>query len=446
MSYSISIIGTGYVGLVTGTSFAATGNKVLCIDNNEKKIMMLDEGKTPIYEPGLDYIMNRNIKDGRLRFSTNLAAAVEHASIIFLCLPTPPNEDGSADLHHVLDVAKDIANIIKEKDINERKIIVNKSTVPVGTVEKVTKIFSDIIPDKDIFVVSNPEFLREGFAVEDSMKPERVVIGTSSQYAKDVMQNLYKPFVRSGNPILIMDEKSAEVTKYAANSFLAMKISYMNDLSAYCEKVGADIEKIRMGIGSDSRIGKRFLFAGLGYGGSCFPKDVRALIHSSEEVGVTLSLVKAAWEVNLQQQERFLKKIYSRYNGNIEGKTFAIWGLAFKPNTDDIREAPAFRVIDFFLENGAYAKVYDPEAIENTKVRFCNRIIYADDPLDCLSGTDALIIVTEWNVFRNPDLQKIRELLAEPIIFDGRNLFNPDLMEQLGFEYYSIGRKDIGSV
>ncbi len=443
MSYNISIIGTGYVGLVTGTSFAATGNKVLCIDIDEKKIQTLQEGKTPIYEPGLDHIMTRNIRDERLKFSTDLAAAVEHGSVIFLCLPTPPNEDGSADLHHVTDVAEQIAGIIKEKNIDEKKIVVNKSTVPVGTAEKVTSIFRRIVPEKEIFVASNPEFLREGFAVEDSMKPERVVIGTSSDYVAEIMKDLYQPFVRSGNPIYIMDEKSAEITKYAANSFLAMKISFMNELSAYTEKVGADIEKIRMGIGSDSRIGKRFIFAGAGYGGSCFPKDVRALIHSSEEVGVQLDLVRSAWEVNLRQTERFLEKIYNRYNHNIRGIKFALWGLAFKPNTDDTREAPAFRIIEFLLDKGASVKAYDPEAMDNTKLRFAGKIEYAKNPLDCVEGTDSLIIATEWNVFRNPDLKKVKELLTEPLIFDGRNLYDLNEMEKLGYEYYPIGRKNV---
>ncbi len=445
MSYKIGVIGTGYVGLVSGTSFAATGNQVLCVDIDEQKVAKMKEGICPIYEPGLDVLMTRNIKDGRLNFTTNLRDAVHHSSIIFLCLPTPPNEDGSADLNHVLRVAEDIANIIKEDGITEEKICVNKSTVPVGTADKVNTIFDKVLGEHNVHIISNPEFLREGFAVEDAMKPERVVIGTSCEKAGETMKDLYEPFVRSGNPIIIMDEKSAEVTKYAANSFLATKISFMNDLSAYCEKVGADIDKIRFGIGSDTRIGKRFLFAGIGYGGSCFPKDVRALVYSADEAGTPLTIIKAAQDVNYQQIHRFFGNIEARFNGDLKGKKVALWGLAFKPDTDDTREAPAFTLIDSLLEAGAEVRAYDPEAMDNTKLRFGDKIEYADNAYKCLDGADFLIITTEWTMFRKPDFAKVKESLSMPLIFDGRNLYDLDEMEKHGFEYRSIGRKVINA-
>lgn len=440
MSYNIGVIGTGYVGLVSGTSFAATGNNVWCIDIDEKKIEKLNRAECPIYEPSLEHMLQSNIKEGRLNFSTRLEDAVEKCSIIFLCLPTPPNEDGSADLQHVLKVAEDIAVIVMEKNIMDRIIMVNKSTVPVGTAEKVRTIVDEILPENYIDIASNPEFLREGFAIEDAMKPERIVIGTSSKYVADTMFDLYKPFVRSGNPIYIMDEKSAEVTKYAANSFLATKISFMNDLSAYCEAVGADIEKIRLGIGSDSRIGKRFLFAGIGYGGSCFPKDVRALIYSSDEVGKPLSIIKAAQEVNRNQIKRFCNRILNRFNGDISGLTFGVWGLAFKPNTDDTRDAPAFTLIDFLLEHGAFVKAFDQEAIENTKIKFGDRIEYCSNMYSAADKSDALVIATEWNVFRKPDFIQLQNIMNKKIIFDGRNLYELDEMEENGFEYVCIGR------
>ena len=443
MSYNIGVIGTGYVGLVSGTCFAATGNNVYCIDIVEEKIEKLKKGISPIFEPGLDHMLQKNLKEGRLHFSTNLMDAVEKSEFIFLCLPTPPNEDGSADLHHVLKVAGDITNLIKEHNITDRKILINKSTVPVGTAAQVRKIVDDILPENNIEIVSNPEFLREGFAVEDAMKPERVVVGTSSTWAEEMMRDLYLPFVRSGNPIYIMDEKSAEVTKYAANSFLAAKISFMNDLSAYCEKVGADIENVRSGIGSDTRIGKRFLFAGIGYGGSCFPKDVRALMYSSEEYGVPLKIIQAAHKVNDHQIERFFDKIKTRYDGNLKGKNFALWGLAFKPNTDDTRDAPAFRLIDSLLNEGATVKAYDPEAMDNTRMRFGDKINYTEDMYSCLEGADALIIATEWNVFRRPDFEKLSSALKEKLIFDGRNLYKLERMEELGYEYYCIGRRAV---
>lgn len=445
MPRTLGIVGTGYVGLVTGTCFAESGNRVICVDIDEQKVQDLRQGKMPIFEPGLDHILERNIKNGRLTFTTNLEEAVVASSVLFLCLPTPPDEDGSADLQYVMKVARDAAEIIKNKDLKDFKVFVNKSTVPVQTAEKVTAIVRETAPDYPIAVVSNPEFLREGFAVEDFMKPDRIVVGASDERAVEIMRDLYEPFVRSGNPIYFMDEKSAEITKYAANCYLAMRISFMNELSYYCEKVGADIEQIRMGIGSDSRIGKRFLFAGLGYGGSCFPKDVKALIHSTDAAGTTLGLVKAAEDANYRQAERFFAKIHSRFE-TLEGKHFALWGLAFKPNTDDTREAPAFRLIERLLAHGATVSAYDPEAMDNTQKVFGDRIMYADNSTACLANADALIIATEWNEFRSPDFEILKKTLRLPIIFDGRNLFDPDDMELIGFEYFSIGRKAVTQI
>jgi UDPglucose 6-dehydrogenase len=443
MAYNIGVIGTGYVGLVSGTTFASTGNNVICVDIDEKKVEKLKEGISPIYEPGLDPILKRNIKEERLSFTTDLDYAVLNSEIIFLCLPTPPNEDGSADLQHVKKVASDIAIILKKNNNTEQKIIINKSTVPVGTSEIVKNIFNENYPEHKIAVASNPEFLREGFAVEDAMKPERVVIGTSSDWVKEKLTDLYQPFVRSGNPVYFMDEKSSELTKYAANSFLAAKISFMNDLSKYCEKVGANIDMVRLGMGSDSRIGKRFLFAGIGYGGSCFPKDVQALAYSASQEDIDLKIVNATLKVNKIQIERFFDTIMERYNGNVEGKHFALWGLAFKPNTDDTREAPAFRLIEKLLEKGATITAYDPEAIDNTKLKFGSKINYADGIYQCIENADALIITTEWNVFRTPDMDKIKQILKENIIFDGRNIYELDDMRKHGFEYHSIGRATV---
>ncbi len=442
MAYKIGVIGTGYVGLVSGTCFAATGNFVTCVDIDEEKVIKLRQGICPIFEPGLDRLLVQNIHEERLFFTTNLAETVENSQVIFLCLPTPPNEDGSADLHHVLGVAEQIGTIIRDKNIKDKKIIVNKSTVPVGTAQKVRDILIKYIPESLFEVVSNPEFLREGLAVEDAMKPERVVVGTRSKWAEEIMIELYKPFVRTGNPIIIMDEKSAEVTKYAANAFLATKISFMNDLSAYCEKVGADIDKIRFGLGTDSRIGKMFLFAGIGYGGSCFPKDVRALIYSAEEYNQPLRIVKATMEVNESQIKRFFGKIKNRF-GDLSSLKFAIWGLAFKPNTDDVREAPAFKLIDMLLAEGASVNAHDPEALENTRRHFGDKLNYFNKMYDAIDNCDALIVVTEWNQFRTPDFNLIASKLKNKIIFDGRNLYSLDNMSELGFEYYSIGRKDI---
>lgn len=441
MSYKIAVIGTGYVGLVSGACFASTGNKVICVDIDESKVEKMKRGLCPIFEPGLDRLLERDIKEESISFTTDIYSAIEKSLIVFLCLPTPPNEDGSADLHHVLEVAETIAKYMAENPNLEKKIFINKSTVPVGTADKVRNIILKYISSERFEVCSNPEFLREGLAVEDALKPDRVVIGTSSKWVEEVLTNLYKPFVRTGNPIIFMDEKSAEVTKYAANAFLATKISFMNDLSNYCEVVGADIEKIRYGIGSDMRIGKMFLFAGIGYGGSCFPKDVRALAYSANDAGVPLRIVNATQEVNESQIIKFSERISRKYEGNLSGKQFTIWGLAFKPNTDDVREAPAFRLIEYLLERGASITVHDPEALENTKMRFGDKIEYSEKMYDCLTGSDALIITTEWNNFRNPNFDVIKSALKENVIFDGRNLFNPEEMEQIGFEYYCVGRR-----
>lgn len=444
MSFNISVIGTGYVGIVSGTTFAETGNQVLCVDIDENKVEMMKEGKSPIYEPGLELLLTRNIEAERLDFTTDLKKAVEHGEIIFLCLPTPPNEDGSADLQHVMKVAGDIADILKESDPKKELIVINKSTVPVGTGGEVKSIFdSKLGGSHRVSIASNPEFLREGFAIEDAMKPERVVIGTDDNSVASKLQTLYGPFVRSGAPIYIFDIKSAEVTKYAANSFLATKISFMNDLSAYCEAVGADIENVRKGIGSDSRIGKRFLFAGLGYGGSCFPKDVRALAFSARQNGTPLKIVEATQEVNRDQISRFSQKVIRYFGESIQGRTVALWGLSFKPNTDDIREAPAFDVIEELLSAGAKIKAYDEEAMERTKEVFGNRIEYAETPYDTLKDASALLIATEWNAFRNPDFKKLASGLKEKVIFDGRNLYDPEMLESMGFKYFSIGRRQI---
>ena len=402
----------------------------------------MKKGISPIFEPGLEWLLKKNYEEGRLNFTTDLAKSIELSDLIFLCLPTPPSEDGSADLQHVLHVAKDIAVIIRDQNLPKNKIIVDKSTVPVGTGDKVQEIFDLILGENEIEVVSNPEFLREGFAIEDAMKPERVVVGTSSERVKNVMRDLYDSFLRSGNPLIFMDRKSAELTKYAANAFLATKISFMNDLSRYCEAVGADIELIRKGIGADSRIGKRFIFPGIGYGGSCFPKDVRALMYSSEDIGVPLQIIQATQEVNNTQIEYFFNKIKKRFQ-NLEGKKIAIWGLAFKPNTDDVRESPAFKLIDLLLENDVEIQAYDPEAIENTRKHYGDKIKYYKDPYTVLKDVDALILVTEWSLFRSIDFNKMKSLMKEFIIFDGRNQYELDEMINSGFEYHSVGRKSI---
>ncbi|WP_040252909.1 UDP-glucose dehydrogenase family protein [Psychroserpens mesophilus] len=433
----ISVIGTGYVGLVTGTCLAETGNEVLCIDIDAKKVKQMQDGKVPIYEPHLDVLFERNIEANRLKFSTSLAEGLEHGEIIFLALPTPEGGDGSADLSFVLGVAKEIGN-----QLNEYKVIVDKSTVPVGTSDKVKATIANET-DVEFDVVSNPEFLREGFAVDDFLKPERIVIGSSSERATNLMKKLYKPFVRSGNPILIMDERSAELTKYAANSFLAAKITFMNEIANFCEKVGADVDMVRIGMGTDSRIGKRFLFPGIGYGGSCFPKDVKALHKSGQEHHHDFEILSSVIKVNSKQKTILIPKILSKYNNEIEGKTFAIWGLAFKPETDDIREAPALYMIDELLKHGAKVNVFDPEAMPNVKRKYGDQLQYADNMYDTVTGVDALIICTEWSIFRTPNFTKLKASMNAPMIFDGRNLYDISDVENEGFNYVSIGRKSI---
>ena len=433
----IAVIGTGYVGLVTGTCFAETGNTVTCVDIDKGKVDKLAAGQVTIYEPGLEKLFLRNQKEGRLFFTTSLEAAVENAKIIFLALPTPPGEDGSADLKYILGVAEHLGKIIKDY-----KVIIDKSTVPVGTAKKV----QDAIAKNakvEFDVVSNPEFLREGVAVDDFMKPDRVVLGTTSERAIKLMNDLYIPFVRQGNPIIFMDEKSAELTKYAANSFLAVKISFMNEIAQLCEKMDADVDMVRRGIGSDERIGKRFLFPGIGYGGSCFPKDVQALARSSEDVNYDFKILKAVMDVNEKQKLHLLPKIKACFKNNIKGKRFALWGLAFKPNTDDIREAPALYMIEALLAEGATVTAFDPEAMNNVKEVMGSRIQFVENQYDALNNADALIIATEWNEFRTPDFDKIGSLLKNKIIFDGRNLFDLSQMEQLGFYYESVGRRKV---
>ena len=444
---NISVIGTGYVGLVTGTCFAETGNIVTCVDIDEKKVQKLSSGKVTIYEPGLEKIFERNEKERRLKFTTSLEDGIKNAQIIFLALPTPPGEDGSADLSYVLGVAKNIGTLLNE---GEYKIVVDKSTVPVGTAEKVhNNILTSLQvrniknPEKLFDVVSNPEFLREGVAVEDFMKPNRVVIGTSSEKAKKLLGELYAPFVRQGNPVIYMDEKSAELTKYAANAFLATKISFMNEIAQLCERLGADVDMVRRGIGSDERIGKRFLFPGIGYGGSCFPKDVQALTKSAQQSDYNFKILEAVLLVNEAQKIHLLPKINEYFKNDLNGKKIALWGLAFKPNTDDIREAPALKLIDELTGMGASITAYDPEAMGNVKRGIKDKITYAENQYDALKDADALIIATEWSEFRTPDFIKIRSLLKEPVIFDGRNLFELYQMEERGFHYVSIGRKVI---
>jgi UDPglucose 6-dehydrogenase len=435
---NIAIIGTGYVGLVSGTCFAETGNHVVCIDINEDKINQLRRGETPIYEPGLDVLLERNIKEKRITFTTSLAEGIQDAQIIFLALPTPPGKDGAADLQYVLGVAKDLSKII-----SSYKVIVNKSTVPVGTAEKTTAVMLEHLDPSLFDVVSNPEFLREGVAVEDFLKPDRVVIGTSSEKAKKLMDELYQPFVRQGNPIYYMDERSSEMTKYAANSYLAMRISFMNEMANLCERAGANVDWVRMGMGSDGRIGKRFLFPGVGYGGSCFPKDVQALARTADEHEYDFQIVKSVMEVNDRQKLILGNKILKHYQGDIKGKTFAIWGLAFKPETDDIREAPALYLIETLLANGAIVKAFDPEAMPNVKALFGDKVQFAQNQYDAIADADALVIVTEWSEFRNPDFNKIKSTLKSPVIFDGRNVYALEKMKELGFHYQSMGRGTI---
>jgi UDPglucose 6-dehydrogenase len=436
----IAVVGTGYVGLVTGTCFAETGNQVICVDIDEQKVARMRRGEIPIFEPGLDVLFERNTRQGRLKFTTNLAEAVGPAEIIFLALPTPPGEDGSADLSYILGVARDLSHII-----TDYKVIVDKSTVPVGTAEKVHAILAENLSEDLFDVVSNPEFLREGVAVDDFLKPDRVVIGTSSDRARTLMERLYKPFVRQGNPIFFMDERSAEMTKYAANSYLATRITFMNEIANLCERVGANVDMVRAGMGSDTRIGKRFLFPGVGYGGSCFPKDVQALALTSQEFEYDFRLLKSVIDVNTQQRLRIFEKIEAFFDGDLAGRTIALWGLAFKPNTDDIREAPALYTIDRLLEAGAEVRAFDPEAMENIRARYGNRITLIEDQYETLIGAEALAIMTEWSVFRTPSFDVVKKLLAAPVIFDGRNLYDLDSMEEKGFYYDSIGRDTVGT-
>ena len=440
---NIAVVGTGYVGLVTGTCFAETGNNVACVDVDEKKVDKLKNGIIPIFEPGLDLIFERNIKKKRLAFTTDLHEAVRKSEVVCLCLPTPQGGDGKADLSYILKVADDLGKFFKEEPNIGYKILVDKSTVPIGTSDKVREAVKKHAPDFDFDVASNPEFLREGMAVEDFMKPERVVIGTSNPKTKNILELLYEPFVRSGNPIYFMDERSAEMTKYAANSFLAAKISFMNEIANLCELTGADVDRVRIGMGADSRIGKRFLFPGVGYGGSCFPKDVMALWNTSNEYNYDFKILDSVIIVNKKQVELFYEKIKKHYKGKISGKHFAVWGLAFKPNTDDVREAPSHAIIGQMLADHATVTAYDPEAIETTKAILGNKIKYAASAYDALENADALIIVTEWNEFRTPNFTRIKEMLKEPVIFDGRNLYDLDKMKDIKFNYYSVGREII---
>ncbi|MEE9438892.1 MAG: UDP-glucose/GDP-mannose dehydrogenase family protein [Saprospiraceae bacterium] len=431
----IAVVGTGYVGLVSGTCFAETGNQVVCIDIDANKVTRMQNGEVPIYEPGLEILFERNTKQGRLTFTTDLKAGIKDAEVIFLALPTPPGADGSADLSFVLKVASDLSTII-----TDYKVIVDKSTVPVGTAEKVHAALVKNLDESLFDVVSNPEFLREGVAVEDFMKPDRVVIGTSSDKAKEVMLRLYEPFVRQGNPIIVMDERSAEMTKYAANSYLATRITFMNEIANMCDRLEADVDMVRKGMGSDSRIGKRFLFPGVGYGGSCFPKDVQALAKTANSVGYEFRIINSVMDVNDDQKKILSQKIIDYFNGDVNSKTIAIWGLAFKPNTDDIREAPALTIINDLLLAGAKIKAFDPEAMENVEKLYGDKITFCKSQYEAIDQADALAIVTEWQVFRTPDYDKLKSLLKNPVVFDGRNVYDVDRMKELGFYYDSIGR------
>ncbi len=431
---NVCVIGTGYVGLVTGTCLAETGNQVICVDIDKQKVENMKQGIVPIYEPQLDVFFERNLKQGRLHFTTDLAEGVQHADILFLALPTPPGEDGSADLSYVLGVARQLGPMLKSY-----KIIIDKSTVPVGTADLVrAEIQQHAKVEFD--VVSNPEFLREGFAVEDFMKPDRIVIGTESPKAREILNDLYAPYVRQGNPIYFMDERSAEMTKYAANSFLATKISFMNEIARLCERVGANVDQVRLGIGSDERIGKRFLFPGLGYGGSCFPKDVQALVHTANQNEYDFKILQAVMEVNQSQKSFFVQKILHHFQGDLKGKKIALWGLAFKPDTDDIREAPALDVIEALNSAGAQIVAFDPEAMENVRQVLGDSIGFANSAYETLDDADALVIATEWGVFRNPNMDEIKTRMKTPLVFDGRNIFQPSKMKSLGFQYISIGR------
>ena len=431
---NITVIGTGYVGLVAGACLADMGNTVFCVDNNEEKINKLNNGIIPIYEPGLEELVKANTTEKRLSFSTDLNNAVKNSEVCFIAVGTPQGEDGSCDLQYVLNVAEQIA-----KAMNGYKVIVNKSTVPVGTADKVTEIIKKNT-NHPFDVVSNPEFLKQGNAVDDFLSPDRVVIGSNSEKATKIMQEIYSPFFRTGNRVIVMDIKSAEMTKYAANSFLATKISFMNEIANLCEKVGANAEMVRIGISTDNRIGNKFLFPGLGYGGSCFPKDVKALIKTGNENGCEMSIIKSADEVNKKQRNLFIDKIINKFGEDLTGLTFAIWGLAFKPKTDDMREAPAITIINELLNRGAKVQVYDPKAMDIAKQIFDNKITYATSSYDAIKNSNALLLLTEWNEFRRPDFEKLKDLMKQPIIFDGRNQYNPERLNQTGFEYICIGK------
>lgn len=431
----IAIVGTGYVGLVTGTCFAETGHHVICVDNDTDKIARLKQGQVPIYEPGLEVLIERNTRAHRLEFSTDLAQAVEKSEIIFLALPTPPGEDGAADLRYVLGMASELSQLIRKYTL-----VVNKSTVPVGTGEKVKAVMAEKLPANLFDVVSNPEFLREGAAVEDFLRPDRVVIGSDSQKALQLMKELYDPFVRQGNPIYTMDLRSAELTKYAANAYLAVRISFMNEISRICDLTGANVDMVRVGMGSDNRIGKRFLFPGVGYGGSCFPKDVKALYHTAQQEGYHFSILDSVMRVNQDQKKYFTEKIYRHLGKDLGGKKIAVWGLSFKPNTDDIREAPALDIIEDLLKNGAAVTAYDPEAMEKVRSLMGDRITLAQDMYEALEGADALVLVTEWSEFRSPDLDLVKKAMRNLLVCDGRNVFEPEKMREQGFTYFSIGR------
>ena len=430
----ITVIGTGYVGLVAGACLADMGNDVICVDNNEEKLKKLEQGIIPIYEPGLEELVKSNVLENRLSFTSDIDMAVKKSEVCFIAVGTPQDEDGSADLHYVLGVAEEIA-----KAMNGYKVIVDKSTVPVGTAEKVTEIIRKHT-DYDFDVVSNPEFLKQGNAVDDFLMPDRVVIGSNSEKATAIMQDIYSPFFRTGNRVIVMDVKSAEMTKYASNSFLATKISFMNEIAQLCEKVGANAEMVRVGMSTDSRIGNKFLFPGLGYGGSCFPKDVKALIKTGADNGIDMNIIKSADETNKQQRQLFINKIIARFGEDLTGKTFAVWGLAFKPKTDDMREAPAITIINDLLNRGAKVQAYDPKAMNSAKYHFQDRIIYAKSSYETLNNADALLLLTEWNEFRRPDMDRIKELLKTPIIFDGRNQYSMERTVQRGFEYVCVGK------
>ncbi len=436
----IAVVGTGYVGLVAGACLADTGFDVFCVDIDEQKIEKLRRAEIPIYEPGLEQLVQRNLEDGRLTFTTDIATAVRESEVIFIAVGTPPDEDGSADLRHVLDVAAAIGD-----NMNGEKVVITKSTVPVGTAARV-RAEIERRTSYPVHVCSNPEFLKEGAAVDDFMKPDRVVVGVDSEYARQVLSEIYEPFVRTGNPIIFMDVASAEITKYAANAMLATRISFMNMIANLCSAVGANVDMVRIGVGTDNRIGPAFLFAGAGYGGSCFPKDVQALIRTLREYNIDAGILEATERVNQKQKESMLERVFTRFGRKLQGRTFAVWGLSFKPETDDMRDAPALVVVNGLKQAGAHVRVHDPEAMDVAHRHFGDSVEYCKDNYDALNGADALIILTEWKPYRRPDFERIRSLLAQPVIIDGRNLFSPEKMRELGFEYSSIGRPDVGAL